>query len=72
MESRKLALMNLFPGQQWRNRHRDQTQGHGDGEVERVRCLQGVTGKLTYHIRQIATGDSLYGLGDSDRGSVTI
>ena len=27
MESRKMALMNLFSGQQWRNRHREQTYG---------------------------------------------
>ena len=36
MESRKLVLMNLFAGQQWRNRHREQTYGHGErgGEGE--------------------------------------
>ena len=28
MESRKMVLMNLFAGQQWRNRHREQTYGH--------------------------------------------
>ena len=33
MESRKImVLMNLFSGQQWRNRHREQTYGHGGGE----------------------------------------
>ena len=25
---RKMVLMNLFPGQQWRHRHREQTYGH--------------------------------------------
>ena len=37
MESRKMALKNLFIGQQWRNSHREQTYGHGDrgGEGER-------------------------------------
>ena len=25
MESRKMVLMNLFAGQQWRHRHREQT-----------------------------------------------
>ena len=45
MESRKMALMDLFSGQQWRSRHREQTYGHGGGE-ERVRCLERVTGKL--------------------------
>ena len=29
MESRKMALLKLFAGQQWRNRHREQTYGHG-------------------------------------------
>ena len=33
MESRKMVLKNLFTGQQWRNRHGEQTYGHG----ERVR-----------------------------------
>ena len=31
MESRKMALMNLFTGQQWRCRHREETHGHGLG-----------------------------------------
>ena len=31
MESRKIILMNLCAGQQWRCRHREQTSGHGDG-----------------------------------------
>ena len=31
-----MALKNLFTGQQWRNRHREQTYGHGErgGEGE--------------------------------------
>ena len=29
MESRKTVPKNLFAGQQWRNRHRGQTYGHG-------------------------------------------
>ena len=37
MESRKMALMNLFAGQQWRNKHREQTYRHrergGEGEM---------------------------------------
>ena len=32
MESKKTALMNLFLGQQWRNRGREQTYGHRGGE----------------------------------------
>ena len=35
-ESRRMALKNLFTGQQWRNRHRKETYGHGErgGEGE--------------------------------------
>ena len=31
MESRKMILMNLFAGQEWRHRHREQTCGHSRG-----------------------------------------
>ena len=31
MDSRKMVLMNLFAGQQWRRRHRDQICGHSVG-----------------------------------------
>ena len=36
MESRKMVLKNLFTGQQWKNRHREQTyaQGERGGEGE--------------------------------------
>ena len=36
MESRKMVLKNLFTGQQWRNRHREETYQHGErgGEGE--------------------------------------
>ena len=27
MESRKMVLLNLLAGQQWRGRHREQTEG---------------------------------------------
>ena len=33
-ESRKMVVKNLFSGQQWRNRHRQQTYGHGEREGE--------------------------------------
>ena len=29
-----MVLKNLFTGQQWRNRHRQQTYGHGEREGE--------------------------------------
>ena len=37
MESRKMVLMNLLAGQQWKHRHREQTYGQGrreEGEGE--------------------------------------
>ena len=35
MESRKkMVLKNLFAGQQWRNRHKEQTYGHGESGGE--------------------------------------
>ena len=34
MESRKMVLKNLFTGQQWRNRHRGLTYGHGERRRE--------------------------------------
>ena len=39
MESRKMVLKNLFTGQQWKNRHREQNYGHGErgGEGEMYR-----------------------------------
>ena len=43
-----MVLMNLFAGQQWGNRHREQTYGHGLGEGdEREKCMVRVTWKLT-------------------------
>ena len=46
MESRKLVLKNLLTGQQWRNRHREQTYGHGErgGECE----MYGKSNRETY------------------------
>ena len=34
MESRKMVLKTLFTGQQWRNRHREQTYGHRERGAE--------------------------------------
>ena len=35
IESRKMVLMKLFVGQQWRHRYREQTYGQDSGEAER-------------------------------------
>ena len=50
MESRKMVLMNLLAGQQWRHGHREQTNGHGagGGGRERMGQMERVTWK---HIR---------------------
>ena len=51
MESRKIALLNLFSGQQWGHRHREQTYGHGGGGNERVGQMQRVAWMyIHYHM----------------------
>ena len=55
MESIKMEWMNLFAGQQWRNRHREQTYGNGVWGGERVRCMERVPWKLTLlYVKQMA------------------
>ena len=71
MESRKMVLKNLFTGQQWRNRHREQTYGHGErgGEGE---MYGRVTWKLTLpYVRQIANRNLPYVSGNSKGGSIS-
>ena len=46
MESRKMVLKNLFTGQQWRNRHREQI--YGDGERGGKGEMYGKSNKETY------------------------
>ena len=59
MESRKMVLENLLTE---RNRHREQTCGHGE-MGERVRYMERVTWKLTLlYVKQIANRNLLYGL----------
>ena len=41
-----MVLKNLFSGQQWRNRHREQTYGHGERGGEGEMCEK-ATWKLT-------------------------
>ena len=35
-----MVLKNLFSGQQWRNRHREQTYGHGERGGEGEMCRE--------------------------------
>ena len=68
-----MVLMNLFAGQQWRNRHREQTYGHGGEERrEKARGMERVTWKLNDTKCKIANGNLLYVSGNSNRDSVTI
>jgi len=44
VESEAMALMNLFPGQQWRKRHREQVYGtRWEERREKGRCMERVT-----------------------------
>ena len=65
-----MVLKNLFTGQQWRNRHREWTHGHGEGgrESEMYRKSNMET-YLT--ICKIANKNLLYGSENSNRGSVS-
>ena len=54
-----MVLKNLFAGQQWKNRHREQTLEPG-GEVrkEKVSCMNRVTWKLTIpYVKQDTQGE---------------
>ena len=70
LESRKMVLKNLFTGQQWRNRHREQTYGHG--ERGREGEMYGKSNMETYiTIHKIANGNLLYGSGNSNKSSIS-
>ena len=65
-----MVLNNLLTGQQWRNRHREETYGQGErgGEDE----MYGKSNMEIYiTICKIANGNLLYGSGNSNRGSVS-
>ena len=61
---------HLFTGQQWRNKHREQTYRHGE-RGEEAEMYRKSNMKLTpSYIKQIANGNLLQGSGNSNRGSV--
>ena len=63
MKSRKLVLMKLSAGQQWRHRHREQTCGHSGGREG------GLTPAHThYHLQKTTSEDLLGDEGSSDPG----
>ena len=49
MESRKMLLMNILAGQQWRGRHREQTCRHSGGRREWDE-LTGAWKHIYYHM----------------------
>ena len=71
MESRKMVLKNLFTGQQWRNRHRKQTYGHGErgGESE----MYAKSNMETYitMCKTESQWEFAYGLGNSNMDPVS-
>ena len=74
MESRKMVLNNLFAEQQWRNRHREQTYGHGEkgGEGEMYGNSNMETHITIYKIdSQWELAVWLYDSGNSNSGSVS-
>ena len=72
MESKKMVLNNLFTGQQWRNRHRENTLMDMERGEERVSCMERVTWKLTLpYVKYIANENLLYGSGNSNRDSIS-
>ena len=75
MKSRRMALMDLFAGKQWRHRHIEQTYGQGLGAEEGEGEMNGESGMDAYtlpYVKQIANGNLLYDSGNSNWGSVTI
>ena len=48
MESRKMVLMKLLAGHQWRHRNREQTYGHGLGGEEGEARMYGKNNMETY------------------------
>ena len=64
-----MVLMNLFAGQQWRHKHREQIYGHGAGVGEEEEGgTNEETGMEAYTlpcVKQIASGNLLCDTGSS-------
>ena len=61
---------NLFTGQQWRNRHKEQIYGHGERRRDSEMCVKSNM-ETWITLRKIDNENFLYGSGNSNRGSVT-
>ena len=67
MESRRMALMSLFAGQQWRCRHREKTCGHSWGRTRRGENWESSTEIYTLpYMKQISSGNLLHDTGSSN------
>ena len=60
MESRKMVLMNLFAGQQWRYRHREHTYGYRRGRRGGKTWESSTDTRTLPCVPWIASGKSLY------------
>ena len=60
VESRKMVLMNLFAGQQWRCRHWEQNCGHGGGAEGGANTESSLETYTLWYIKWIASGNLLY------------
>ena len=55
-----MVLMNLFAGQQWRHRHREQNYGHGGGAAGGTNRESSLEIYTLRYIKWIASGNLLY------------
>ena len=70
MESRKMILMNLFAGQQWKCRHREWTWRHSGGGEDGINRESSMETCALPYVKWIASGNSLYDVGSSAGCSV--
>ena len=66
-----MVLKNLFTGQQWRNRHREQTYGYGERGGEGEMCGKSNMETSITICKIDSQWNLLYVSGNSNRGSVS-
>ena len=71
MEPKKMVLINLFAGQQWRRGYKEQTCGHSGEGAGGMKWEGSAETHTSAHGKQTATGHLLPDAGSSDCGSVT-
>ena len=66
MKSRKMVPRNLFAGQQWRNRHKEQTCGHGGrGGVGEMYGENSIETCILPYVKQISSPSLMHETGHS-------